>query len=152
MAKILAYLAAGLVVVCDNLGKLDFIPAPFGAIALGLCTIFVALGIIAAAHSTGNSALGVGVKSTLVLLVLIGAAACSSAQIQKSQVQVKMIESTLDRVVITGCADAPIVEAGINTVLQFLPPGTTAEAVKAGVIIPETAINALCSQIKPASP
>lgn len=79
------------------------------------------------------------------MLVLV---ACNSAQVQKAQVHVQQAVENADKLVIQGCGFAPQAEVGLNTVLKFVPPDTTVAAIKAGVVIGESVVNAICADVE----
>lgn len=85
---------------------------------------------------------------THILLIIIAVliAGCGQDPAKLQQVLVKA-HGDAQTVLVTGCKDAPVIELATKTVLTFLPPGTTLDAVKAGVAVAEPEINAICAKV-----
>ena len=87
------------------------------------------------------------VSAFLVPVMLIGLISCSATQIQKDQAVVLKLKADAHTVLITGCANLPVMEVLLSTVLEFVPAGTDKDKVTAGVATYGPQATALCAKL-----
>ena len=89
-----------------------------------------------------------GIKSIALLLMAGLLAACSAAQIQKTEAVLVKLKADATRVAIAGCANLPVVDVSIGTALDLLPPGTTIDDIERGWAVAEPQIRAFCEKLE----
>jgi hypothetical protein len=88
-------------------------------------------------------------RSILIAIMVVSLGACSLLPTKTQTVVIKGVGS-LQKAIVTGCTDAPVMEVTLNMIVQSLPPGTTVEKLKAGVAAAEKDIETLCGIVKSA--
>jgi len=85
----------------------------------------------------------------IVALLLAG---CSAAQIQQRQAVLITLKADAQTVLVTGCANAPAIEAVASLVMPLLPAGTDKDALAKGLAVAEPDIAEVCAKVTAMQP
>lgn len=140
---------------------LSVIPAPFNAFALGALILVGVIGQVVHAVQTNKRVVisesdskssTPALAKALLLPIMCAALLSACANDPAKQQRLIQIQGNVQSVIVTGCQNAPAIEVALALIQEFLPQGTTATEVKAGLTLGEKAVDQLCAKIAASAP